>query len=457
MKKKKYTITNKTIDFDDAYDVIVVGGGPSGCAAAIAAAREGVKTLLIEATGCLGGMGTSGLVPSWAPFWDQENIIYRGIAEEVLNRSKENMMHVDKDELKWVPIDAEHLKRVYDILVCESGAEILFHSFLCSVETDENGSVSEIIVSNKSGLTAYKGKVFIDCTGDGDLAAWAGAEFMLGDEESKELQPASLCFVLTNVDDYAYQYGPRLHNSNLQSPIFEMMKSGEFPRIVDSHCCNQMVGPGAVCFNAGHLWKVDNTEPGSISQSLIEGRKIAKEFQEALAKYQPKAFGNSFLAATGSLMGIRETRRIVGEYVLTEEDYLQRKGFYDEIGRNSYYIDIHHSEHESSLETIKDFDWEKHRARYGAGESYGIPFRCLVPKGLKNVLIAGRSVSCDRAVQGSIRVMPACLVMGEGAGAAASLMVKEEMVNTDLCGPKIKKLQKLLLGHGAYFRSSETL
>ena len=451
MDKRTYRLTNRELDLVDGYDVIVVGGGPSGCAAAIGAARDGAKTLLIEATGCLGGMGTSGLVPSWAPFWDLEKIIYRGVAEKVLEMTKLGMPHVNPEELKWVPIDAEHLKRVYDELVTDSGADILFYSQLCSVETDGQGNATEIIVCNKKGLTAYTAKAYIDCTGDADLAAWAGAEFLKGDEVTHDLQPATHCFVLSNVDDYAYQYGPRLHNSNESSPIFDIMKSEEFPLIVDSHCCNQMVGPGAISFNAGHLWNVDNTDPISLSKSVIKGRQIAHQFQQALAKHQPKAFGNAFLATTGALMGIRETRRIVGEYTLTVSDYTDKRSFSDEIGRNSYYIDIHHSEHELSLAAMGKLDWEERRSRYALGESHGIPFRCLIPKGLKNVLVAGRSISCDRYVQGSLRVMPACLVMGEATGVAAAIAVKQQRDTIDFQSLPVDSLRSQLREHGAYF------
>lgn len=446
--EKHYIIKQKEIPLVDDFEVIVVGGGPAGCAAAIASAREGAKTLLIEATGCLGGMGTSGLVPSWAPYWDKEKLIYAGIAEEVLNLCKKGLAHVKEDELHWVPIDAEYLKRVYDDLVVKSGAQLLFNTFLSAVETDHRGNVTEVIVSNKKGLTAYKAQVYIDCTGDADLAAWAGAEVILGDENSGDLQPATHCFVLSNVDEHAYQYGPRLHNSNDTSPIYEILNSGEYPLIVDSHCCNQLIGPGVVSFNAGHLWQVDNTDPSSTSKALITGRKIAQQYRDALAKYQPKAFGNAFLVATSALMGIRETRRIVGDHTLTEDDYRKRASFADEIGRNSYYIDIHHSEHEMSLEKMGKFDWKQRCSRYEKGESHGIPYRCLVPKKLNNVLVAGRSISCDRSVQGSIRVMPACLVMGEAAGTAATLAINHDEI--DLHKVDTRELRHRLREKGAY-------
>ena len=446
--KTQYKLKEKSIPLDDTYEVIVAGGGPAGCAAAIAAAREGARTLLIESTGCLGGMGTAGLVPSWAPFWDKEKVVYGGIAHKVLEECKKGLPHVGKEELHWVPIDAEYLKRVYDDMVTGSGAKILFNTVLSCVETDGGGTVTGVIVTNKSGLTAYRAKVYVDCTGDADLAAWAGAEYIKGDTETGELQPATMCFLLSNVDDYAYQYGQRLHASNENSPIYKILDSGEYPLIKDKHCCNQQVGPGLISFNAGHLWDVDNTDPFSVTEALITGRKIAAQFREALAKYQPKAFGNALLASTGTLMGIRETRRVLGDYILTETDYMNRASFEDEIGRNSYYLDIHHSEHEVILEKMGKIDWEKRCARYEKGESHGIPYRCLTPKGLNNVLVAGRSISCDRSIQGSVRVMPACLVMGEAAGIAAVYAMKQPGSNVHNIDTSV--LRNRLREEGAY-------
>lgn len=442
------TTLKANIPVHAAWDVIVVGGGPAGCTAAAAAAREGAKTLLIEATGCLGGMGTNGLVPCWCPFSDKDKIIYRGLAEKVFNATKAGMLHVDKKAMDWVPIDAELLKRVYDDLVTEAGAKILFHTMLSGVNV-EKGKVTEIIVSNKEGLSAYRAKVFIDCSGDADLSAWAGAKFQKGDKKGKGLMPATHCFMISNVNYYAYKHGEALFCANPKSPIYDILKSKKYPHIPDFHICNCPTGPGTVGFNAGHLFNVDSTNPEDLSKAMILGRKIASNFRDALAEYSPAAFGDSHLVATGSLMGIRESRRIIGDYFLTYDDFLQRKSFPDEIGRNCYYIDVHNK---SSKTAMTHKDWLKMESdptkRYKPGESHGIPYRCLTPKGLKNVLVAGRSISCDQTVQGSVRVMPVCLMMGEAAGLAAAMAMKANKpdvhaVNTDL-------LRKRLRKYGAY-------
>lgn len=430
---------------DDSWDVIIVGGGPAGCTAAASAAREGAKTLLIEATGILGGMGTSGLVPAWCPFTDKQRIIYGGMAERIIKKCIAGMPHVSENQLDWTPIDAEQLKRLYDDLVTEAGATVLFHTTLSAVDTDDNGNVTALILSNKAGLTAYRAKVYVDCSGDADLAAWAGAEFQKGDPETGELQPGTHCFLISNVDMYHYAHGPWLHGNNKLSPVHQMATDPKYDLILDSHACNNIVGPGTIGFNAGHIWGVDNTDPVSLSKGLMQGRRFAAQFRDALAEYHPKAYAGSFLVSTGSLLGIRETRRIFGDYLLTRDDYLARRSFSDEIGRNSYYLDVHLSK---AAKDMAEPELEKRCARYAPGESHGIPYRCLTPRGLNNVLVAGRSISSDRAVQGSTRVMPVCLVMGEAAGLAAAMAAGSKNINTHTVDTA--QLRDRLKAYGAY-------
>ncbi len=445
----RYALKTSDVPLDDSWDVIVVGGGPAGCTAAASAAREGARTLLIEATGSLGGMGTSGLVPAWCPFTDKERIIYGGMAERVLKETMAGMPHVPADSYDWTPIDPERLKRVYDDLVTEHGAEVLFNAMVTGVETDGAGRVDALLVASKAGLTAYRADVYVDCSGDGDVAVWAGAEYEKGDDEG-DLQPASHCFVIGNVDMYGY-----LHCGNVKyrpgPPIIdEIVASGKYPEIPDTHACNNIVGPGAVGFNAGHIWDVDNTDPFSVSRGLMQGRRIAAAFRDALAEFFPAAFGNGFLAGTGNLLGIRETRRIIGDYCLTLDDFVARRSFPDEICRNCYFVDVHHKQTEAARYTDDtDGSWTKNRhIGLGPGESHGIPYRCLTPKGLKNVLVAGRCISTDRPVQGSTRVMPVCLAMGEAAGMAAARA--GHGVEADVRSVDVDRLRSDLREAGAY-------
>ncbi|MBW4082589.1 FAD-dependent oxidoreductase [Paenibacillus sp. S150] len=444
-----YKMRSNEIPLQDSWDVIVVGGGPAGCAAAAAAAREGARTLLVEATGSLGGMGTSGLVPAWCPFSDMETIIYRGLAMKVFESLKAQMPHVGKDAVDWVPIEPEKLKVIYDELVQEAGVTVQFMTQLGAVDTDENGRVAALITASKSGLQALQAKVYIDCTGDADVAAWAGAEYLKGDVETGGLMPATHCFTLGNVDEHAYLHGPLLHSSNKTSPIYDILGSGRYPLIPDAHICNNITAPRTVGFNAGHLWEVDNTDVLSISEALMQGRKLAAAYRDALAEFQPASFGNSYVANTGSLMGVRETRRITGDYVLSVEDYVDRRSFEDEICRNSYFIDIHGTEKEEKQAGGK----QEVIRRYGPGESHGIPYRCLTPRLLKNVLVAGRSISCAREVQGSVRVMPVCLAMGEAAGIAAAMAAL--LPEPDVHAVDTSALRSRLREEGAYLPATE--
>ena len=413
------------IKVDDRWDVVVVGGGPAGCAAATAAAREGSKVLLIEGTGALGGMGTSGLLNAWCPFTDKEKIIYKGIAEKVFQESKKGVPHSKGDD--WVPINTEYLKVVYDDLVTSEGVSVLFFTTMAAVEMKQDGVVDAIIVANKAGLTAYKAKLFIDCTGDGDLAAWAGAKFDMGDGTGA-VQEGTLCFALSNIDPYEFSLIGSVHSNRKDGPIYKMLNSGKYDKIKDNHINDKYTGPGFLAFNAGHV-TVDSTDPASLSSAMITGRKIARQFQEGLAEFEPKVFASSYLASTGALMGIRESRRIKCDHTFTVEDWLARREFEDGIGRNSYYIDIHKSD-------------AKHYDRYGKGESHGIPFRSLLPVGLKNVFVAGRCISADHYAHGSLRVMPPCLVTGEAVGVAAGQISKSKA--PDVHNVDIAKLRSRL-------------
>ena len=433
----------KTIPLDDGWDVLVAGGGPAGCAAAVAAARAGARTLLLEATGCLGGMGTSGLVPFWGWFWDFEKIIHRGIAEEVLSAQKAGMLHVGPDDLDAVPIDAERLKRVYDNLVTEAGVTVRFNSRLASVEMREQDVVDAVVVASKAGLSACRARVYVDCTGDGDLAAWAGAPYQKGDDHGA-LQPATLCFLLSNVDTYAYTWGPKLESWLGGEAPRAILASGKYPEIPDRHFVTRLIGPQTVSLNAGHVWDVDGTDPDSVSRGLLQGRRIAAAMRDALAEFSPAAFGNAFLAATAPLLGVRETRRILGDYVITLEDYAVRRTFSDEICRNNNFVDVHFSREEARADAADPIDLEPRIRRYGPGETYGIPYRCLTPRGISNLLVAGRCVSADRAINGSLRHMPTCLNMGEAAGIAAVLAGQQadpdvHAIDTDVLRARLKE------------------
>jgi hypothetical protein len=435
----------------EQWDVVVVGAGPAGCAAAISAAEEGAKVLLIERTCSPGGMGTVALVPAWCPFSDREKQIHEGLAGRILRRSKETTPHVPDEQIDWVPISAEHLKVIYEDELERAGVEVRYDSFLAHADTDGAGNITRIILADKMGLNAVAARTFIDCTGDGDLVARAGFEMQRGDEQGESLQPVTMCFILANVK--GYEHGARVNLKGKPadggpSIAQRIVADGRHPMIPDEHLCSNWVGPGCVGFNAGHIYDVDNTDPKSVTRAMREGRKLAHAYREALAEYDPDRFGEAFVVETGSLIGARETRRIVAAYELTVEDYIARRSFDDEICRNAYFIDIH-----LAKEELEGGDWDvKVHARfekYKAGESHGIPYRCLLPRASKNVLVAGRCIGTDRPVNGSVRVMPVCLCTGEAAGVAAAMATRGDGVRP-FGEVDVEKLRSRLRERGAY-------
>lgn len=444
---EKITYPSSELDVQEI-DVLVAGGGSAGVGAAIAAARDGAKVLLIEQFGFLGGMATAGLVPMWAPFSDKQKPVIRGLALSIMTEMKAQMPHIAPDSTSWVSIDPEVLKRILEQRVLQAGARILYFTHLVDVIRRDR-HVTEAVIFNKAGLSAIRAKVFVDATGDADLVARAGGAFEKGDPETGEMQPGTPCFIMAGVDSaryFAWQEA-RPNRQNVRDAVTAAKAAGDLD-IPEGHISAVgYLSPVTLGFNFAHVFDVDGSDAQSLSIAQIQGRKLAEQLSRFLRKYAAGC-ENGILVATGTTLGIRETRRITGEYQLVTDDYLARRSFDDDIARNAYYIDVHGSRESQKQYAAGKFTWQQDARPYSPGESHGIPYRCLIPRSLANVLVAGRCLSADRKTQGAVRCIPHCMAMGEAAGCAAAMVVaggKPDVRNID-----VKILRNNLRNHGAY-------
>ena len=429
---------SREIEVKKQVQVCIVGGGPAGCAAAIAAARQGVSVYLAEAHTCLGGLGTAGGVPIFMTFSDGENFLADGLGREILER-----MNIEDTASPMVnSINPEILKRLYEDMLLEAGVEFTFMTEFIGAETEEN-RVTSAVFNAKSGIFAVAADVFIDCSGDGDLSARVGAEFMYGDDDGN-VMPCTLCSAWAGIDWEKF----RASGANPREILFKAFEDGIFRNNDPHHTGINQTAKHLGGGNMGHLFGLRPLDEESLTEGLIEGRKQSVEFERYYKEYIP-GYENVELTATANLPGIRASRRIVGDYVLDIEDYKARAVFDDEIGRYSYPIDIHPA---STAQTDQDeFKRFIHDLHYKKGESYGIPYRILTVKGFDNLLNAGRSVSSDHYLQGSIRVMPGCYITGQAAGIAAALSCAND---NNIRNFPIKQLQSILVDNGAYLPNS---
>lgn len=393
-------------------DVCIAGGGPAGIAAAVSAARNGADVFLGESAGCFGGLGTSGLVPAFCGVGNGKNFLGGYICREVFDAMK-----IPSGELgrEFSYIDVERLKSVYDSMIAASGIKFTLETRMVAVET-EDGIVRSVVFSDDgdSGLFAVKAKVFIDATGNGDLAAWAGADYTQGNAAGIPM-PSTLCSLWSNVNWEKFNREKpdvfQLLLKAIDDGIFEVPDrhhSGMFP-----------VGSDRAGGNFTHAFGVRGNDREQKTAAWLELRRKLGEYQLFYNRYVP-GFEQAHLCMSAPMMGIRECRRISGDYVLTLDDFRKRSRFDDEIGEFAYPVDIHPLD--PSVAEFERFTRDFYgNLRYGAGESYGIPYRVLVPKKLKNVLTAGRCVSTDQPMAASIRVMPGCFLTGQAAGTAAAL------------------------------------
>jgi len=412
-----------------SYDVCVLGGGPSGVAAAVAAARDGSRVILVESTGSLGGMATAGLVGPFMTSFDREGneVTTAGIFRKVVNRLKKYGAAIEPSEVDSptiytsfieryhrhvTPFEPFYLQIVLDEMAREAGVELLCYTQFVDTVC-EDGIITHAILNCAEGLVSVKAAVFVDCTGIAAVAAAAGVPTYKGDEESGIPQPATLMFEMGGVSDEGF------------------MARGERPeRPVKAY----KMPSGKYKVNHYHVFDVDAASSKSLTDAHSEARhQVLRAFDVLHDKTE--GFENAELLSVASVLGVRESRHIEGEYKITVDDVKDGTKFDDRIAVYGYGMDVHNRKPDGT----RNFKIE-------VAERYYIPYRSLIPKICKNLLVAGKTLSCESQAVGGMRCMPAAFSIGEAAGIASSMAAKNGSLVRSV---DVKLLQEKLVNNGA--------
>lgn len=441
-----------------SHNVIVAGGGIAGEAAAVSSARLGASTLLVERYGFLGGLATAGLV---SPFMTHRSStgepLIGGIFDEIRARLS------DLGGIAGGTFDSEAMKLALQEMALDAGVELLLHSWISGVSMDGR-SITGIRVANKSGERVYLAERIVDATGDGDVAAAAGASYEIGGPDGLpqsmtmmlDVGGVDLARALAYVRDHPDQmrfpkFPPDANLEELAGDVVSVAgyydlvaqakERGEYPIPGDLIFFISRPRRGEVVFNTTHVGGVIGTSAEDLSRAEIEGRRQSAALVKFVQSHIP-GFEDAYLLRTATQIGVRETRRITGDYIFGVEDIACARKFDDAIARLAYPVDVHAG---------KGDGYTREEERTGPiapppGDWYEIPYRCLLPVGLENLLVAGRCVSSTQEGHGAIRIMPCCAAMGQAAGAAAALSVRENVTPRAL---STERLLTALREHGA--------
>ena len=416
------------------YDLIVVGGGFTGAAAAVSAARKGLGVLLIEKYNCLGGAAANCLVN---PFMRNATILEEGGKKEDFQLSRGLFTEIT-DTLREmgalygaVPgtFHEEYLKVVLNRMALQAGVELLFHSYLTDV-VKENGQIKAVTVANKSGRQTFYADFFIDATGDADLAYLCGCPTHLGRDADHLCQPMTLCFRVANVDIEKYQQARPMINKRYK----ELQSQGKIKNIREDVLIFHSAVKNVLHFNSTRIVKLNPVDAFDVTKAEIEAREQVIELFEFM-KNEVDGFQSAELLSTAMEIGVRESRMIDGEYLLTADDLVACKKFEDAIALGNYDIDIHNPEGSGTSHYY-----------FPQGQYYSIPYRSLIPKKADNLLVAGRCISATHEAQASIRIMPIVCCLGEAAGTAVAVASKSGATVRTL---SVKTLQEELKKQGA--------
>lgn len=460
-------MNKKTSISKEKFDIIVCGGGPSGSMAAIAAAREGSRVLLIEQYAFLGGSLTAmGVGPMMTFHNNVGEQVVKGYPDELIERLKTKGAspgHIE-DVITYcstiTPFDSEHLKIELEDMITESGGTILYHTFLVDVVA-EAGNIKSVIAANKKGLLEYEADFFIDSTGDGDLARISGVSFKTGRDSDGLMQPLTMNLKVANVDrervkEYVRKYPDRcLFDYGLEEGMKRLETSprislkGYIPELMEARKKGELSVPrefvllfetgtlGVFILNMSRIQGLDGTDPYELSEAEMIGRKQCMEIFKFLRKYC-EGFENCVRMDTSAQVGVRETRRIEGHYTMTESDIVNAVIPEDAIALGGYPIDIHSPD---KVETNSVF--------FKKGTIYGIPLRSLVPKGFTNLLINGRCIDSTHEALAAIRVTPQLMAVGQGAGTVAHFCVTQNKSPLEI---DVNELKSRLEENGAFLK-----
>ncbi len=468
LKKSSNTIMlpQRTATLAPETDVLVVGGGPSGIGAALGAAEAGAKVVLAERYGFLGGNSTAGLVLTWASYYTSsehriepkpvneltlfptDHGFGKPIIAGVLGRIVDRLIEVGGAILPsnrtgyMVPFDPEIFKIVALEMLDSAGVDLLFHAFASG--TLSNGDdLKGVIFETKSGPIVIKAKVVVDCTGDGDIAFFAGAPFEVGRLQDGSVQPMTLMFLIGGFEASKFQNYVEKHVDQwngvqgLSELMREAVENGELNVPRENILFFGSVHKDYVSVNSTRITNLYGADVWDLTRAELEGRRQIKQLTSFFRKYVP-GFERAFLAQTATNISVRETRRIIGEYKLTEDDVLNAHKFDDVIALGSYPVDLHNPRGRGTfLKKIK------------AGSAYDIPLRCLVPLKIDNLLVAGRCISGTHMANASYRTMPICFATGQAAGVCAAISAQNSQKPR---GTPAVKVQEELLRQGAILK-----
>ncbi|MBQ3518132.1 MAG: FAD-dependent oxidoreductase [Clostridia bacterium] len=413
------------------YNLIVAGGGLSGVAAAVSAAREGLSVLLVEKSGCLGGAIANNLVYPFMPYWtktdkatNNRKYLSQGIFKEMKQRHDSYVSDCKDHEF-----NSEYFKIVLDDMTIEAGVDVLFHGIVYDVKT-QGRNITEVDITAKGQKITVQADFFIDATGDGELFYLAGCDYQLGRDSDGLCQPMTTCFRMSGVAlDLFTEERPRL-----QELYKEKQAKGEIKNPRENILVFFGVGEDVLHFNTTRVVKLDPTNPFDVSRAEVLARRQIHEMVSFL-KENSKAFDESALISIAIDIGVRESRKLKGVHILTADELINCTRFEDSIALGNYDIDIHNPAGTgTSHRYFKD------------GEYYTIPYRCLLPKEFDNLLVVGRCLSATHEAQASVRIMPICCCLGEAAGTAVATAYK---TNTNAHAVDIKTLQQKLKENGA--------